>query len=267
MTAVLLIFASTLPGQKVEPKLDGNRPALVIVGGGSQPAEISRTFIDLAGGAQSNIVIIPTASQRADRPDQGEGEQIWRERGAGKVTRLHTRSRDEANEVDFVEPLRSATGVWFGGGSQSRITEAYLGTRVETELNALLKRGGVVGGSSAGAAIMSKVMITGGNPSAKTAEGFGFLPNVVIDQHFLRRNRVNRLLGVLLRHPGLAGIGIDEGTALVRMGDQLRVVGQSYVTLWVPQADGLPPRVEVLRHGDTTSLASLAKEASAVREE
>ncbi len=113
MTAVLLIVASTLPGQKVEPKLDGNRPALVIVGGGSQPAEISRTFIDLAGGAQSNIVIIPTASQRADRPDQGEGEQIWRERGAGKVTRLHTRSRDEANEVDF-EAVVAAFGIAAG---------------------------------------------------------------------------------------------------------------------------------------------------------
>lgn len=264
--AALLIPASALPGQQVEPKLDGDRPALVIVGGGNLPAEISSTFIDLAGGAQSNIVIIPTASQRADRPDQGESEKLWKERGAGTVTRLHTRSRDEADQASFVAPLKSATGVWFSGGSQSRITDAYLGTRVEVELNALLKRGGVIGGSSAGAAIMSGIMITGGNPVAKTSEGFGFLPNVVVDQHFLRRNRANRLLGVLHRHPGLVGIGIDEGTALVRMGDELRVIGQSYVTVWVLQADGLPVRVEVLKQDDTTSLARWVKQAAAARQ-
>lgn len=265
-SVALLISASALPGQQVEPKPAGDRPALVIVGGGNLPAEISRTFIDLAGGAQSNIVIIPTASQRADRPDQGESEKLWKERGAGTVTRLHTRSRDEADQASFVAPLKSATGVWFSGGSQSRITDAYLGTRVEVELNALLKRGGVIGGSSAGAAIMSGIMITGGNPVAKTSEGFGFLPNVVVDQHFLRRNRVNRLLGVLHRHPGLVGIGIDEGTALVRTGDELRVVGQSYVTVWVLQADGLPVRVEVLKQDDTTSLAGWVEEAAAVRQ-
>ena len=264
--AALLISDSTLPGQEVQPKLDGDRPALVIVGGGNLPAEISKTFIDLAGGPQSNIVIIPTASQRADRPDQGESEKLWKERGAGTVTRLHTRSRNEADQASFVAPLRSASGVWFSGGSQSRITDAYLGTRVEVELNALLKRGGVIGGSSAGAAIMSGIMITGGNPVAKTSEGFGFLPNVVVDQHFLRRNRVNRLLGVLHRHPGLVGIGIDEGTALVRTGDELRVVGQSYVTVWVLQADGLPVRVEVLKQDDTTSLARWVEEAAAVRQ-
>lgn len=265
-SVVLLISASTLPGQEVEPKSDGDRPALVIVGGGNLPAEISKTFIDLAGGAQSNIVIIPTASQRADRPDQGESEKLWKERGAGTVTRLHTRSRDEADQASFVAPLKSATGVWFGGGSQSRITDAYLGTRVQAELNALLKRGGVIGGSSAGAAIMSKVMITGGNPVAKTSAGFGFLSNVVVDQHFLRRNRVNRLLGVLHQHPGLVGIGIDEGTALVRTGDELRVVGQSYVTVWLLQADGLPVRVEVLKQDDTTSLARWVEEAAAARQ-
>ena len=265
-SVALLIPASALPGQQVEPKLDGDRPALVIVGGGNLPAEISKTFIDLAGGAQSNIVIIPTASQRADRPDQGESEKLWKERGAGTVTRLHTRSRDEADQASFVAPLKSATGVWFSGGSQSRITDAYLGTRVQAELNALLKRGGVIGGSSAGAAIMSGIMITGGNPVAKTSAGFGFLPNVVVDQHFLRRNRANRLLGVLHRHPGLVGIGIDEGTALVRTGDELRVVGQSYVTVWVLQADGLPVRVEVLKQDDTTSLAGWVEEAAAVRQ-
>ncbi|MEE2826987.1 MAG: cyanophycinase [Planctomycetota bacterium] len=228
---------------------------LVIAGGGGLPVSITDSFIELAGGDQSKIVVIPTASQRADQPDRGETQRLWRERGAGAVVRLHTRSREEADEEAFVAPLRTATGVWFSGGSQSRITEVYLGTQVEAELNALLQRGGVIGGSSAGAAIMSKVMIAGGNPMAKTSAGFGFLPDTVVDQHFLRRNRVNRLLGVLHQHPGLVGIGIDEGTALVCSGDALRVVGQSYVTLWLPRPGKLPVQVEVLKPGDTTSLA------------
>ncbi|MCH2181062.1 MAG: cyanophycinase [Mariniblastus sp.] len=258
LATLFFIPAGLVMGQQSAPA------NLVIAGGGGLPVAITDAFIELAGGDESKIVVIPTASQRADQPDQGETQQLWRDRGAGTVVRLHTRSRQEADQETFVAPLRSATGVWFSGGSQSRITDAYLGTRVQAELNALLKRGGVMGGSSAGAAIMSKVMITGGNPVAKTATGFGFLPDVVVDQHFLRRNRVNRLLGVLHQHPGLVGIGIDEGTALVCTGDELRVVGQSYVTLWVPQAGDLPVRVEVLKPGDTTSLANWVKQAAAV---
>ncbi|MCH2179590.1 MAG: cyanophycinase [Mariniblastus sp.] len=232
--------------------------ALVIAGGGSLPAEVTDTFIELAGGVKSRVVIIPTASQSADRNDPIRVEELWKSRGVGSVSSLHTRSRVEADTDAFVAPLRSATGVWFGGGSQSRITEAYLGTRVEAELNALLKRGGVIGGSSAGAAIMSQVMITGGNPEAKTEKGFGFLPYAVVDQHFLRRNRVNRLLGVLHQHTTSVGVGIDEGTALIRMGDKLRVVGDSYVTILIPQTDGLPVRIEVLRSGDQARLSEWA---------
>lgn len=242
------------------PMLCG-QSALVLVGGGRLPAEVTDAFIDLAGGSESKIVIIPTASQSADRSDHDPSLDLWKERGAGTVTRLHTRSRVEADSAAFTAPLRSATGVWFSGGSQSRITEAYLGTGVELELKALLERGGVIGGSSAGAAIMSKVMITGGNPEAKTGEGFGFLPHAVVDQHFLRRNRVNRLLGVLRKHKTSVGVGIDEGTALIRVGDELRVVGDSYVTVLMLQPDGLPVRVEVLKPGDKASLSEWAPRA------
>ena len=258
LVAIGLLHPCWVVGQASTP---GN---LVIAGGGGLPASITNSFIELAGGDQSKIVVIPTASQRADQPDRGETQRLWRERGAGAVVRLHTRSREEADEDTFVAPLRTATGVWFSGGSQSRITEVYLGTRVQTELNALLQRGGVIGGSSAGAAVMSKVMISGGNPVAKTSAGLGFLPDAVVDQHFLRRNRANRLLGVLHQHPGLLGIGIDEATALVCSGDELRVVGQSYVTLWVRRAGKLPVQVEVLKPGDTTSLIDWVKRATTV---
>jgi len=125
----------------------------------------------------------------------------------------------------------------------------------------LLRRGGVVGGSSAGAAIMTRVMISGGNPVPNTAEGFGFLPGSVVDQHFLRRNRVNRLLNVLQRNPGLVGFGIDEGTAIIASGTEVRAVGRSYVTLFVPQPAGKPVRIEVLEDGEKADLAELVAAA------
>ena len=104
------------------------------------------------------------------------------------LTLLHTRDAKKANEAAFVKPLTEATAVWFGGGDQGKLLAAYRGTAVERELHKLLQRGGAIGGTSAGAAVMSKVMITGGNPKAEVGTGFGFLTHVVIDQHFLKRN-------------------------------------------------------------------------------
>lgn len=235
--------------------------SLVIGGGGGMPPLVIAEFLRLAGGSKSRLVIIPTASSRADKPDNGKTVKLWQERGAGVANLLHTRSKDEANRASFVAILKKATGVWIGGGSQSRIMAAYLGTKVETELKALLKRGGVIGGSSAGAAIMTKLMISGGRGEAKTKQGFGFLPGAVVDQHFLRRNRVNRLLDALHRHPGLVGIGIDEGTAIVWSGDEIRTIGESYVSVFVPQSDGKPMRVEILNDGEKLSLRSLLRDA------
>ncbi len=112
---------------------------------------------------------------------------------------------------------------------------------------------------------MTKVMITGGSPKARTGVGFGFLPGAVIDQHFLRRNRFNRLLGVLAQNPGLVGIGIDEGTALIRVGDELRAIGRSYVSVLVPQPSGSPMRVEILENGEQASLRELQESAAPQR--
>ena len=116
---------------------------------------------------------------------------------------LHTRLREKANDPAFVKPITEATAVWLGGGDQVELVAAYRGTVVEREFQALLKRGGVIGGTSAGAAVMSDVMIEGGNPKADVGRGFGFVTNAVVDQHFLRRSRVNRLIGVLSARPAL----------------------------------------------------------------
>src|SRR5262249_19379680 len=133
-------------------------------------------------------------------------------------------------------------------------TDAYLGTAVEKALWRLLDRGGVIGGTSAGAAIMSRVMITGGREKATVGTGFGFLPGVVVDQHSLRRSRVNRLLGVLADHPGLAGIAVDEATALVVRQDRWQVLGKSYVVVCRLRGNGNPARFDVFGDGDEGGL-------------
>ncbi|QEH33095.1 Cyanophycinase [Aquisphaera giovannonii] len=237
LPCVILFFLARYPsassgGPPSAPPADaGPRGSLVIVGGGGMPASIRSAFLERAGGKAARLVVIPTASEDADGPPAAREEFLepWRKAGVEAPTLLHTRSRDAANAPGFSKPIEEATAVWVSGGDQSRVTDAYLGTAVERSLRSLLDRGGVIGGTSAGAAIMSRVMITGGRRRATVGTGFGFLPGVVVDQHALRRNRIPRLLGVLAEHPSLSGIAIDERTAFVVDGSRWRVLGDSYV--------------------------------------
>jgi cyanophycinase len=213
---------------------------LFICGGGILPTNVLEKFVQLAGGAAAKIVYIPTASMYAGTPDLESRLGFWREQeSAGRLKSfqvLHADDRAAADRADVVAPLKDATAVWFGGGTQSRITERYLGTAVEREVKQLLARGGMIGGTSAGAAIMSDVMIRGGAPEPDIGEGFGFLKNSVVDQHFIKRNRHARLANALHRHPNRVGIGIDEGTALILAGDHCEVVGDSKVLVCVTEA-------------------------------
>lgn len=234
--------------------------ALVICGGGKLPAAIRHRFCTLAGGADARIVVIPTATARADHAEYLDHVlDDWKECGVGSVRLLHTRSRTMADDPAFVKPLREATGVWFTGGDQTYLTKAYLGTAVERRLKELLGRGGVIGGTSAGAAVMSGVMIAGGLTKADVSQGFDFLAGAVIDQHFLKRNRVERLVGVLSAHPTLVGLGIDEQTALVVdvREHHLSVIGDSYVVACVPDSEHKSVRLKFLKSGDQTDLADL----------
>jgi cyanophycinase len=233
---------------------------LVICGGGKLPQPIRERFCGLAGGAQGRIVVIPTATAHADDSKYLDGLLAdWKGCGVGSVRLLHTRSRDRANDRDFVQPLSQATGVWLSGGDQSWLTAAYLGTEVERQLKELLARGGVIGGTSAGAAVMSGVMISGGFTKADVSQGFDFINGAVIDQHFLKRNRVERLVGVLSSHPNLVGLGIDEETALVVdvREHHLSVIGDSYVVACVPDSRNHSVRLKFLKSGDQTDLADL----------
>jgi cyanophycinase len=209
--------------------------SLVIVGGGRVPAEIVKKFIDLAGGAEAPIVVIPTASGLAKYDERPAN--FLKRAGAKNVTVLHTNDGREANSDKFVEPLKKARGIWFGGGRQWRLVDSYAGTKTEKMFWEVLERGGVIGGSSAGATIQGSYLARGdtGNNQIMMGdheEGFGFMKNVAIDQHVLARNRQFDMFDILKNKPELLGLGIDEGTAIIVEKDKFEVLGRSYVLVY-----------------------------------
>ncbi len=211
--------------------------SLVIVGGAMRDRGIMERFVDLAGGPEAPIVVIPTAGGAEEYDQFYQGLNAWREVGASDLTILHTQDRDEANSDAFVKPIREANGVWFPGGRQWRLADSYLDTKTEEELWNLLERGGVIGGSSAGATIQGSYLARGDTRTntimmGDHEEGFGFLRNTAIDQHVLRRNRQFDLIEIIRARPELLGIGIDENTAIVVRGDEFEVIGQSYVLIY-----------------------------------
>jgi cyanophycinase len=231
---------------------------LVIAGGGTLPPEIRQRFLDLAGGPrQARLLVIPAFDAGDDQ--QAALLSTWQKLGATSVQILHTTSRDEANTAAFAGRLDQANAVWLSGGVQSWLSEHYAGTLVEEKLKGVVSRGGVVGGSSAGAAAMTRVMIEQGMEDAKAGVGLDLFHGAVIDQHFLRRSRMNRLLGLMESHPDLMAFGIDEGTALVVQVPRrhVGVIGASYVFAYIPQADDGEPRYEVLKNRDHIDLAGL----------
>lgn len=239
----------------------GANGKLFIAGGGKLPEPVMKQFVSLAGGKQAKLVVIPTASESADTSQAESFTKRWNDLGIENVSVLHTRDRKVADSDEFVEPLKKATAVWFVGGSQARIAEAYLNTKVESELQALLKRGGAVGGTSAGAAIQSKLMIASGNPVPVIAQGFDFLPGAVIDQHFIKRKRKPRLLKTITENPELVGFGIDEGTAMIVVGRRIFVLGDSSVTILLAANKQRPLKEIVLKNRQFADLTALRRAA------
>lgn len=256
IAAALLLLLSCVPGRTQTPVAvpPANVPAasggiahgaLLIVGGGAMGPELWNRFVELAGGTKAHIVVIPTANED-DAIAEDHTTDHLRTLGVAQVTVLHTRDRKTADSAAFVTPLLSATGVWLGGGRQWRLADAYLHTRTQTELNNVLARGGVIGGSSAGATIQGSLLVRGdtrGNEvmEGDHREGFGFLPNSAIDQHVLRRNRQFDLIPVIDAHPELLGIGIDEGTAILVRGNEFEVLGATYVIVHTRPKPGTSP--------------------------
>lgn len=227
--------AAPAPEPRAAPPRRPRKPKGIVFAHGGGPDVPLDEFAALCR-ERGPLVLIPTANESADRAHTREQlREPWLRRGLRDVVVLHARDRDEALVDGFVAPLRSASCAWLSGGRQGRLEDRYVGTPVEQELHAMLRRGGVVGGSSAGSAILSRVMIHHGNPDPVEGTGFGILPGIIVDQHFLARQREPRLVAMLERHPELVGFGIDEATALVVQGDRFRVVGDSVVRRCTPQ--------------------------------
>jgi len=236
--------------------------SLVIVGGNIQDLSILRRFIELAGGPDVPIVVIPTAGGAPDYDQYWTGLKIFRDAGAKNLTVLHTNDRKVADTERFVEPLRRARGVFFWEGRQWRLADSYLNTLTHREIQAVLDRGGVVGGSSAGASIQGSFLMRGDTKTSDIiigdhTQGLGFMRNVGIDQHVLIRNREWDMLEVLKVYPNLLGLALDENTAIVVQQDQFEVIGQSYAIIYDNQKQ-IPPRgpFYFLRAGDRYNLAT-----------
>lgn len=213
---------------------------LVIVGGNLSDSAIYTRFLELAGGPDAPIVIVVTAGSDENLFDYGGLENIknrFSNNGFNNYVILHTRNRDEANSKAFVKPITNASGIWFTGGRQWRLADSYLNTRTQKEIEKLLHRGGVVGGSSAGASIMGSYLVRGDTKTNTVMmgdheTGLGLMKDCAIDQHLLALNRQFDILEILDAHPELLGIGLDENTAIVVHGDEFEVIGESFVAVY-----------------------------------
>ena len=206
---------------------------VVVVGGGSMGPELYKAFIDAAGGPDALILDVPNAG--GDSVASATAGQAWRDAGAKNVRVLFTRDRTVAESDSFTAIIGRAGGVWFEGGRQFHLVQDYGGTKTERAIMALLGRGGVVGGSSAGASILGDFMVRGAPSTDNTVmdypgyeRGFGYVRNVGIDQHVVARSRLPDLAdSIIPRFPRLLGISEDEGTAWVIRGDTARIVGRN----------------------------------------
>lgn len=259
-TAILLSLTITAWAQ-FDPKepepLPTNPGTLFLHGGGAVSPEMRKIFTQLAGGKEARIVVIPTAD--ASDPLDQKKIDVWQQLELKSVEFLHAESRDEVVNSNLEELLADATGVWFSGGKQTTLVEVYAGTKVEEGIKRVLARGGIVGGTSAGTAIASEVMLV--KNAFRT--GFDFLPGCILDQHFMVRNRADRLRNAVAAHPNRVGFGIDEKTALIVRGRQLEVVGESNVMVILAASIERPERTEILKPGMRADLIALRRAAQA----
>jgi len=266
LLAILAVASLALAGAPRE-RVPVSAGALLLLGGGEVTPEIAQRFVALAGGRDGHFVYIPTAAPDSEISPLELKMWFRMTFGVDNVTILHTRDRSLADTDSFAAPLETADGVWFGGGRQWRIADAYLGTRVEAALRAVLRRGGIVAGTSAGASILASYLVRGapeGNwiVSAPGRErGFGLLPRAAVDQHVDRFHRENDIASILRLHPDLLGIGLDESTAITVISDSCTVIGNGRVILHDgKQHDGLP--YAILHEGDRFTVAATAVAAA-----
>ncbi len=259
---ISLFFCAPVFSQNVGPQ----NGKLIIAGGGNVN-DLIKEFVKQAGGKDARIVVIPTAGETDIFTDDWTFSKMLKELGAKTVSVLHTRDPKTADTKEFCAPFSEATGVWFTGGRQWKLVDAYMNTRVVNECFKVLERGGAIGGTSAGATIQGSYLARGDTQNntimmGDHETGFGFLKNVAIDQHLLARNRHFDMFEILNEKPGLLGIGLDESTAILVEKDTFEVIGKSYVAIydgkfWRRDGNPVIPEMQsfyLLRPGDKYDL-------------
>lgn len=235
------------------------RGYLFIVGGGPQPAELVERFVALAGGrGQAKIVVFAMASESGARSGEEKAADL---RALGAQARNVWVTREQANTDSVAHLLDDATGIWFGGGDQARLAKVLRGTKTEAAIHSRYAAGAVLGGTSAGAAVMTTPMITGderapggarrdttqsfitiARDNVVTDSGFTLLRDVIVDQHFVRRKRHNRLISLVLEKEPHLGVGIDESTALIIQPDgRWTVAGASVAIVYDARKAAITP--------------------------
>lgn len=251
--------------------------SLIIVGGGDTPTSVQERFVSLAGGAgKARIAIFPMASLKSDEEAR---EVVADFQKLGAEAQVVSIGQAEANSEPAAKHLEQFTGYWFCGGDQSRLASLLVGTKALETIDRRYHDGAVIGGTSAGASVMTTLMLTGRWRKAKSPEeeeainiargmkevvsGFGIFKGAIVDQHFMHRARYNRLISAVLDHPELVGVGIDEETALlVRPDGVWEVLGNYYVKIFDarkarivddegPMAKASDIRMHVLPEGGT----------------
>ena len=243
--AVLLFFlCGTTYAQnpiKITPSETRHGPekgALVVIGGGGSTDEIWNKIVELGGGKENaRFVVVTNAAGDSAHLYANQGRELRERIGEERVVQMHLTTIREANDEQNLEILRQATGVFFVGGRQWRIADAYLNTLAHHEFFNILERGGVVAGTSAGASIQGTFLWRGDTSGPDIllgdhTQGLGFLRNSVIDQHLLARNRQFDLESFVKMTPNYIGIGLDEATAIIVVRDTLEVMGKSVVAIY-----------------------------------
>ncbi len=236
---IVAAFVTAVAVCQEAPEYGPPNGTLVIVGGNLKTQAIYDRFIQLAGGPDANFVIVPTAGGNKNRDGSirvyKEEDVVapWKKRGLKNVTMLHTHDPKIANTEEFVQNLRKANAVWFDGGRQWNCVDSYANTLTLKEFHKVLERGGVIGGSSAGATIQGDYLVRGAisgsevvmAPEPEHQKAFAFLRRSAIDQHINARNRWDDIIPVIKKFPQLLGIGLSEDTAIIVKGDTFEVMG------------------------------------------
>ncbi|MBW4513497.1 MAG: cyanophycinase [Scytonematopsis contorta HA4267-MV1] len=217
-----------------------NKKQLVIIGGAEDKegdCQILREFVRRAGGTKARIVVM-TAATELPREVGENYIRVFERFGAQDVRIIDTETREDASSSTALEAVAKSTGIFFTGGDQARITSILKDTDLDNAIHKRCEEGIVIGGTSAGAAVMPDIMIVEGDSETHAridvvdmGPGMGFLPGVVIDQHFSQRGRLGRLISALVQQPAVLGFGIDENTAMVVTGNQFEVFGEGCVTI------------------------------------